>query len=70
MHSVVDPYPSTTMATARRKSIFKSPELALAFKLATANRQRLFVTLAGASLAVSLIICQFFLIVGFISAGQ
>jgi len=42
-----------------------SPEVSLAVKLATANRRRTVVTLAGASLAVSLIIYQLFLIVGF-----
>lgn len=48
----------------------RSPELALAFKLATANRRRLIVTLAGASLAVSLIIYQLFLIVGFVNSAS
>lgn len=67
--AAVDPYPSIALATARRTTLFKSPELALAFKLATANHRRLFVTLAGASLAVSLIIYQLFLIVGFISSA-
>lgn len=46
-----------------------SPEVSLAFKLSTANRRRTVVTLAGASLAVSLIIYQLFLIVGFIGSS-
>jgi putative ABC transport system permease protein len=46
------------------------PEVSLAFKLSTANRRRTAVTLAGASLAVSLIIYQLFLIVGFIGSSS
>ena len=53
-----------------KRLIFRTPELSLAYKLATANRRRLFVTLAGASLAVSLIIYQLFLIVGFVSSAS
>ena len=62
--------PSITSPTLRKRRLFTHPELALACKLATANRRRLFVTLAGASLAVSLIIYQIFLIVGFISSAS
>ena len=69
MRAVLKPSPTTAFANGPRKPLFKTPELALAFKLATANRRRLFVTLAGASLAVSLIIYQLFLIVGFISSA-
>ncbi len=54
----------------RFATALNSPELALAYKLATANGRRLFVTLAGASLAVSLIIYQLFLIVGFVSSAS
>ncbi len=68
--ALLNPYSPTTFEPARQKIVFKTPELALAFKLATANRRRLFVTLAGASLAVSLIIYQLFLIVGFISSAS
>jgi putative ABC transport system permease protein len=68
-HALVDSFPPGDLTRLSAKPVFKSPELALAFKLATANRQRLFVTLAGASLAVSLIIYQLFLIVGFISSA-
>ena len=68
-HSLTAPASPEAWANARRKSAFNTPEFALAFKLATANRRRLFVTLAGASLAVALIIYQLFLIVGFISSA-
>jgi putative ABC transport system permease protein len=57
-------------ASRRRKFFNSSPELTLAYQLATANRRRLLVTLAGASLAVSLIIYQLFLIVGFVSSAS
>ena len=54
---------------ADRFAWVRLPELALAYRLSTANRRRLFVTLAGASLSVSLIIYQLFLIVGFIGSA-
>ena len=50
-------------------SLVFPPELALAYKLSTANRRRVLVTLAGASLSVSLIVYQLFLIVGFIGSA-
>jgi len=54
--------------TVHASAVFP-PELALAYKLSTANRRRLLVTLAGASLSVSLIVYQLFLIVGFIGSA-
>ncbi len=60
----------TAIPCARWFNPFTHPELALAYNLATANRSRLVVTLAGASLAVSLIIYQLFLIVGFVSSAS
>ena len=46
-----------------------APDLALALRIGVANRRRLLVTLAGASLAVALIIYQTFLIVGFVRSA-
>jgi putative ABC transport system permease protein len=64
--------PNGLSKPAFRLCIFfhNSAELTLAYQLATANRRRLLVTLAGASLAVSLIIYQLFLIVGFVSSAS
>lgn len=57
------------MGARRLLALGAGPEASLAFKLSTANRRRAAVTLAGASLAVSLIIYQMFLIVGFVASA-